>query len=1237
MYVEEIIIDGFKSYAVRTTLKDFSPHFNAITGLNGSGKSNVLDAICFVLGLSSSNLQQVRAQSLNDLVYKKGQAGVVRASVSIVFKNDNKDQSPVGFEKCDKITVTRQIVIGGKNKYMVNGSQAHQNTVQNLFQSVQLNINNPHFLIMQGRITKVLNMKPVEILSLIEEAAGTRMFEEKKEKALKTIEKKEAKVVEINELMDKDIAPKLDKLKKEKQDFLNFQKIESEVERLKRLLIAFDFYQADGQQKQLSEQISEINDQLQQYKSKEEDLEGDIKFAQESIQELNQRKDQELKKSSKFKALQETVASLSSQLTRLSAQKDIVLKSIKDEEKSIAELIKATDAGEKQLAAMESKVMQSKTALASDQDSLDGDIAAVKKQENLLQTLTTGVADSEGQDSGYADQLNQLKVDKSKVMVEVEDCKQRLQYLNSQLATKKPQAKEAEKANKSQLKQLETLKAELSKLEAERQKSVIDESLGQDLKSRKQEKIHEIRKLQQEIDNLSGQLANFDFKYADPHSNFDRKKVRGLVGQLIKLQKENLEFCTALQICAEGRLYFVVVEDNKVASDLLKNGKLQKKHTFIPLKQIVPPNIAPERVQRSKQLAPGKVESALDLLQFQKDVEPAMKFVFGGTLICKDAEAAKLVTYDSKVRLRTITVDGDVYEPGATITGGSSPTSNNILEKLYLLSAAQDQLNKVKFELKDINDQIEQFQQKLDLFNGLDSTCKRKQNELKNLDDLIKSSTAGRLISEVLELEQNSQTLKGQLATAESKVGELDKQIKSVELEMREFDSNRDGQLKKIEKTLASAKKALVKKQADFKLKKTEHDSLLAEFEQMMQDRNESMQSLEEMKTSLASQESELKNMISEIQALKTEYDTHNKELQKQSKVFLQFDKDIAAMQAEVKQKQSMIQELHLNSKKHSIDLGNAQKTLADAQNLCVVIEKEHEWVADQKGNFGKPNTAFDFSRMDASDCSKKLTKLQAEYEVLRKKINVKVMNMIDRVVQKEQSLKQMLATVRKDKEKIEETIQQLDHYKREALQRTWQKVNGDFGAIFNDLLPGNTAKLDPVEGQTIYDGLEVKVRLGKVWKQSLTELSGGQRSLVALSLILSLLQFKPAPMYILDEIDAALDLSHTQNIGHLFKNRFKGSQFIVVSLKEGMFNNADVLFRARFRDGTSVVERFTQQTVAGSELPVASSSGSRKAATSKSSKKNGGGGGGDDEEEEYSEQNENAVNSKQQKKTRRG
>lgn len=163
--------------------------------------------------------------------------------------------------------------------------------------------------------------------------------------------------------------------------------------------------------------------------------------------------------------------------------------------------------------------------------------------------------------------------------------------------------------------------------------------------------------------------------------------------------------------------------------------------------------------------------------------------------------------------------------------------------------------------------------------------------------------------------------------------------------------------------------------------------------------------------------------------------------------------------------------------------------------------------------------------------------------------------------------------------------------------------ICSDFGGIFAELLPGNFAKLQPPVGQDLMDGLEVKVQLGTVWKQSLTELSGGQRyvkflrfvyekkhwaqwhfyceyrSLIALSLIMALLQFKPAPMYILDEIDAALDLSHTQHIGQLFRTRFKGSQFIVVSLKEGLFTNANVLFRARFRDGTSIVERTAQRS----------------------------------------------------------
>lgn len=142
----------------------------------------------------------MRATSLQDLVYKSGQAGIKKASVTITFDNRDRNSSPMGYEHHEEITVTRQVVIGGKNKYLINGSNVQNKRVQDMFCSVQLNVNNPHFLIMQGRITKVLNMKPMEILSMIEEAAGTRMYENKKEAALKTIEKKDSKLKEINDV-----------------------------------------------------------------------------------------------------------------------------------------------------------------------------------------------------------------------------------------------------------------------------------------------------------------------------------------------------------------------------------------------------------------------------------------------------------------------------------------------------------------------------------------------------------------------------------------------------------------------------------------------------------------------------------------------------------------------------------------------------------------------------------------------------------------------------------------------------------------------------------------------------------------------------------------------------------------------------------------------------------------------------------------------------------------------------
>ena len=183
---------------------------------------------------------------------------------------------------------------------------------------------------------------------------------------------------------------------------------------------------------------------------------------------------------------------------------------------------------------------------------------------------------------------------------------------------------------------------------------------------------------------------------------------------------------------------------------------------------------------------------------------------------------------------------------------------------------------------------------------------------------------------------------------------------------------------------------------------------------------------------------------------------------------------------------------LDIQQLSHQIEKSHKeQQSLAQAVST---MEREYEWISDVKDSFGRRGSPYDFKGQNMAECKSSLQNLSERFQGMKKKVNAKVMNMIDHVEKKEVSLKNMMKTVIRDKRKIEETIANLDEYKRKALQKTWEKVNGDFGQIFAELLPGSFAKLDPPEGKTIMDGLEVKICLGKVWKQSLTELSGGQR-----------------------------------------------------------------------------------------------------------------------------------------------
>ncbi|KAK8831391.1 hypothetical protein WA577_001584 [Blastocystis sp. JDR] len=241
----------------------------------------------------------------------------------------------------------------------------------------------------------------------------------------------------------------------------------------------------------------------------------------------------------------------------------------------------------------------------------------------------------------------------------------------------------------------------------------------------------------------------------------------------------------------------------------------------------------------------------------------------------------------------------------------------------------------------------------------------------------------------------------------------------------------------------------------------------------------------------------------------------------------------------------------------------------------------EHKWLASEESEVGKEGGDYDFKHVKMEKAHSRVVALEEEQEQLGRRLNKKVLGMMEKAESEYEELLKKHEIIEKDKSQIEKVIEELDVKKKETLATTYAKVNRDFGSIFSTLLPDASARLEPSNGNVL-EGLEVRVAFGGKEKESLSELSGGQRNLLALSLVLSLLLFKPAPMYILDEVDAALDLSHTQNIGRMLRKHFGQSQFIVVSLKEGMFTNANVLFRTKFVDGVSTVTRTVGQVEEG-------------------------------------------------------
>eukprot|EP01064_Diplonema_japonicum_P009182 TRINITY_DN16652_c0_g1_i1.p1 TRINITY_DN16652_c0_g1~~TRINITY_DN16652_c0_g1_i1.p1 ORF type:complete len:1212 (+),score=368.15 TRINITY_DN16652_c0_g1_i1:60-3638(+) len=1169
MWIKQVIIDGFKSYAHRTVIGPFDREFNAITGLNGSGKSNILDAVCFVFAIS--NLHKVRVRDISELIYKSGQAGISKASVTIDFDNTDEEGKPPGFPDCDTITVTRQIVTAGRNKFFINGTGAQLQQVQNLFHSVQLNVNNPHFLIMQGTITKVLNMKPVERLSMLQEAAGTRMFEQKKTSAQAMVQKKDIKLSEIDRQLEEDMKPTLQKREADRREYDLYLQGKSTITQLSRMKQAYDY-------EHLAETCTRLSNEARDIAGERDGVKTQISDLADSIEELAE----EVESLKGMHATSLTFGLGASQKDFDDANKTYVTKQAElrnseseaiKQESAVKKLVQEEGIVQRNLKSHDSETEKAKQDLIK-QDTLFQEYEVmVENFSRQLQLLKSGIAAS-AEGVSLTEQLDRYK----KQLIQCEGAVRQADLLKSQseqqLKTKKTQARHTDSDYATMKRQLQEGQDSLAAAEEKlkQQTGGYDEAKEKELRETIREMAPKVSQLEHEVlqlETVTKSALDIQYKRGNLPSDMEGK-VMGVIAKLINVKEE--KYTTALTQAAGRAMYNLVVDNEQTGKKMMK--EVRNRVTIIPLNkitdQVCPPDMCKiaEKAAKSKG---GEAKLALELITYSDEVAPAVRFVFGKRFICSDINTAAAVTFHKDVKQVSVTTDGEVVQPGGVMQGGSTKDLDKTLALYGRYLTKKEVLKKVKEELVTLEKQHAQILGAGHRFEEQKQALESQRRGVDTLKYKLSTNQQHQIAEQITKLESQIEEAEASATTNKAKAENLKKEIGNLDTEVKkggDIDKKKkeaEGKLVKVKQDI----KALQPKRTDTRKKVAEADATKSEMEgdlgRIQSDKQEEESKLAQLKSTIQRRKRELETIK---EGMKEKEDAMNELKDKLTSA----NTGVAVKQRELSNLKDMKGDLNAKVERLNLRHKELSKMLDDKQKKLKELEKTG-FVVENKKNFGK-NGDLDWRAIDYVKEFARLESLKTQDAKMSKCVNHKVVAMYESVEAQYKDVLEKREQVQRDKEHVLRTIEELDEQKKKTIGETFAKVSKDFSSIFSSLLPGARAQLKGETSNSTITGLTIRVAMGNNWKESLTELSGGQRSLLALSYILSLLKYKPAPVYILDEVDAALDLSHTQNIGKMLSTHFKNSQFLVVSLKEGMFNNANVLFRVRLADGQSQVVR---------------------------------------------------------------
>lgn len=1140
MRIKEIELDNFKSFGKATTIPLLGG-FTTISGPNGSGKSNIIDSLLFALGLSST--RSMRAERLPDLL--NNLSGKKEAKVRVKFLSKDNEE----------LEVTRRIRVKENSydsKYFLDGKSSTLSEIHDRL--MQYNVSPTGFnVIMQGDVTGIVTMSASERRKIIDELAGVADFDRKIDQAtneLNTVDEK----IEHHKIVLSEIISRLEILRADRDQALKYLDLKTKKEEIERDLV---FVRAQ----ELEEKVKKELEIIKSLDEKEEKLADKLHQTEINLLTLRSemgRIEDEIKEKggNEQLLLRQEVENKRGELTREENKLSNLDGVIGEKENSATSLNKQIETIEKHIR----KIGRQRKQHIEDQKAVE--VVLTEKQTAYNQVMDKIHAARQEKDkssekvANLHEDLQKLRDEKHSLEVRKTELQTRRQSLDKELEDLRSQA--TQKISKSA-----EIKAEAGRLKSkyDDQKALV---LGIDRTIQQYE--DELRSTQEEIESKNEALEKVrtriveleTAKEVSGESGYGRAVeaitkagidgVHGTIGQLGSVKDE---YTTALETCIGPRLGHIVVDNEKIAQACIEYLKSNQagRATFVPLNKISahPPGLLPSR--------PGVIDFAYNLVDFDPAFTKAFQYACGQTLVMDEMDnARKLIN-----QARMVTLEGELFDKSGSITGGNAQKA-----RMHFSKKGETDLAVLKQTLKSVTEQIKWLKDSVkELTTSLQEEREKAQKEKTVLAQ--KEAELNALENQSKELDQSIEEIKPKLRDKGDDIDKIDKEIS----EIVESVGNLTGRIDKLADSLdgardkgkQSALEKLILESEEVRMDVEAVETEFKEIQRLLDKLDTEVKVEENNKGILIEQRDTLQKEIDELKAqqpvMKSNIEEYKSSIVEMEKKVAEISKELDSLRAkkdEIHDKvtEDEIEKTKLDQEVKRINEQRKEHKMAhfEFDRELVSVKEQIKEVLEQNPNYEPPNQST------VQDLKKQVDRLERKMRSLEP-VNMKALDEYNQTEQRQQELDENLDTLGDEKEQIMQRIAGYDQLKKETFIEAFDAVNENFQSIFQELSHGS-GRLELENPECPFEGgLIIRAQPRDKKMQRIEALSGGEKSLTALSFVFAFQRYAPAPFYAFDEVDMMLDGSNAERLAQMVKRQAKEAQFVVVSLRRPMIENA--------------------------------------------------------------------------------